>query len=85
MQYIAFKDMTRDQKQAVLAHMTEPPPPWYLKENLFGIKKNGTVAVPLKAQPARTSRMTAKALKAIAGGSLRGHKGLFSLKTGQPV
>lgn len=51
MTYVAFDQLNKDQRLAVLAHVSEPNIAWLLARN-FAIKKDGTVHVPLYTRTA---------------------------------
>lgn len=57
MEYVDWDDLTKPQRLAVLAHVSEPVPSWLVAHS-FPVKKNGTVKIPMYP---RISRRAAKA------------------------
>lgn len=46
MRYVDWRDLDKDQRLAVLAHVSEPVPEW-LNGHAFPVKKNGTIKIPM--------------------------------------
>lgn len=51
MKYTDWKDLNKNQRTAVLAHVSEPVPEW-LNDHAFRVLKNGIIGIPLRPRMA---------------------------------